>query len=263
MDILDKIIAFKKDEVKVKKRLYPISKLEDSVFFNREMPSFYEVLSKPEPSIVGEFKRKSPSKGVINFTADVDQVARGYQEAGIAAISILTDKEFFGGENHDLQKVARFIKIPLLRKDFIVDEYQVIESKSIGAGAILLIASILSKMEVIKLSDLALNLGMDILFEIHEEKDLDKMIPEIKIIGINNRNLKTFEVSMDNSMDLFHHLPLNCIKVAESGFQTYNDVKQLFIRGYDAFLIGEIFMRSNDPGMSAARFIKDLKSGME
>jgi len=109
MDIIDKIIAFKRDEVKVKKRLYPVSKLEDSVFFKREMPSFYEALSKPEPSIIGEYKKKSPSKGVINFTVDVEQVARGYQEAGIAAISILTDTEFFGGENLDLQKVAGFI----------------------------------------------------------------------------------------------------------------------------------------------------------
>ncbi len=263
MYILDKIIAFKRDEVKVKKRLYPVSKLEDTVFFKREMPSFYEALNKPEPSIIGEFKRKSPSKGVINFTADVEQVARGYQEAGIAAMSILTDKEFFGGEDHDLQNVAGFAKLPLLRKDFIVDEYQVIESKSIGAAAILLIASILSKKEAERLSDLALNLGIDVLFEIHDEKDLDKMNHKIKIIGVNNRNLKTFEVSMDNSRDLFHHLPLNCLKVAESGFQTNNDVKQLFSRGYDAFLIGEKFMRSENPGKTAAGFIMDLKMGME
>jgi indole-3-glycerol phosphate synthase len=156
MDILDRIIAFKRDEVKVKKRLYPFSKLENSVFFKREMPSFYEALAKSEPSIIAEFKRKSPSKGVINFTADIEQVARGYQEAGIAAISILTDKKFFSGENHDLQKVAGFIKIPLLRKDFIVDEYQVIESKSIGASAVLLIATVLSKKEVRRLTELVL-----------------------------------------------------------------------------------------------------------
>jgi indole-3-glycerol phosphate synthase len=262
MDILDTIIAFKRHEVKVKKKLCPVSKLEESAFFKCEMPSFYKSLTKPEPSIIGEFKRKSPSGGVINFTADVEQVARGYEKAGIAAMSILTDKEFFGGEDIDLQIVAGFAKIPLLRKDFIMDEYQVIESKSMGAGAILLIASVLSKKEVIKLSDLALNLGMDILFEIHDEKDLDKMNPEIKIIGVNNRNLKTFGVSMDNSMDLFLHLPLNCLKVAESGFQTYNDVKQLFTRGYDAFLIGEKFMRSDNPGITAAGFIKDLKMGM-
>ena len=199
MDILDKILAFKMEEVKAKKRLYPVSKLEDSAFFKCKMPSFYEALAKPEISIIGEFKRKSPSKGVLNITSDVEQVARGYEEAGIAAMSILTDKEFFGGENHDLQKVAGFIKIPLLRKDFIVDEYQIIESKSIGAGAILLIASVLNKKEAKRFSELALNLGMDVLFEIHDEKDLEKMNTGIKIIGVNNRNLNTFEVSMDNS----------------------------------------------------------------
>jgi indole-3-glycerol phosphate synthase len=263
MDILDKIIAFKRDEVKIKKRLFPVSKLENSVFFKHEIPSFYEALTKPGPSIIGEFKRKSPSKGFINITADVEQVAKGYEKAGIAAMSILTDKEFFGGENYDLQKVAGFIKIPLLRKDFIIDEYQVVESRSIGAGAILLIASILSKKEIKRLSGLALELGMDILFEIHDEKDLDKINPGIKIIGVNNRNLKSFEVNVNNSRNLFHHLPPNCIKVAESGFQTYNDVKQLFTKGYDAFLIGEKFMRSDNPEVTAAGFVKDLKSGME
>lgn len=263
MDILDKIIAFKRNEVKVNKKLYPVGKLEKSVFFRQKMPSFFEAILKPGPSIIGEFKRKSPSKGVINISADIEQVAKGYQEAGIDAISILTDNEFFGGNNDDLFKVACQVKIPLLRKDFIVDEYQVVESKSIGASAILLIASALNRREVDRLTDLALNLGMDILFEIHDEKDLEKMSNKIKIIGVNNRNLKTFIVNMDNSIDLLTRLPVNYIKVAESGFQTYNDVKQLFTRGYNAFLIGEKFMRSDDPGLTAAEFIKDLKAGKE
>lgn len=262
MDILDKITALKRDEVKVRKILNPVSKLEKSELFKRRMPSFFEALEKPEPSIIGEFKRKSPSKGDINITADLEQVARGYQDAGAAAISILTDDRFFGGKGLDLQRVAEFIKIPLLRKDFIVDEYQVIESKSIGAGAILLIASILSKKKVALLSGLALNLGMDILFEVHDIDDLDKLNQNIKIVGVNNRNLKTFEISLDNSLELFHHLPQNCLKVAESGFQTYKDVKQLFTRGYDAFLIGERFMGTDNPGMTAAGFINDLKSGI-
>jgi indole-3-glycerol phosphate synthase len=263
MDILDKIIAFKKEEVKINKKLIPLIKLEKSVYFRRKMPSFIEAISKPGPSIIGEFKRKSPSKGVINISADINQVTKGYQEAGMAAISILTDKEFFGGENEDLIKVAGNIQVPMLRKDFIVDEYQVVESKSIGAAAILLIASVLSRREVESFTDLALDLGMDILFEIHNEKDLEKMSHKIKIIGVNNRNLKTFIVNMDNSIDLLKHLPLNLFKVAESGIQTYNDVKQLFERGYNAFLIGENFMRSNDPGLTAAAFIKDLKGVKE
>jgi indole-3-glycerol phosphate synthase len=263
MDILDRIIALKRDEVKANKKLNPISNLEKSVYFKREAPSFIEAILKPGPIIIGEFKRKSPSKGIINISADIEQVTRGYQEAGISAISVLTDKEFFGGENDDFIKVAGYIKVPLLRKDFIIDEYQVVESKSIGAAAILLIASILSRKEVERFTDLALNMGMDILFEIHNEKDLEKMNHKIKIIGVNNRNLKTFMVNMDNSIDLINHLPVNHLKVAESGFQTYNDVKQLFTRGYNAFLIGEKFMRSNDPGLTAAAFIKDLKKGKE
>jgi indole-3-glycerol phosphate synthase len=259
MEILDIIIDFKRKELEAKKRFFPVLKLKDSVFFKQEMPSFYNALAKPGPSIIGEFKRKSPSKGNININSEVEDVARGYEEAGIAAMSILTDMEFFGGEDQDLQNVAGFAKIPLLRKDFIVDEYQVIESKSIGASAILLIASVLSKKEVTTFTELALNLGMDVLFEIHDEKDIDKMNHKLKIVGVNNRNLKTFEVNMDHSAELFYHLPEDCLKVAESGFHSRKDVKKLFDTGYDAFLIGENFMRSKYPGKAAAQFIADLK----
>ncbi len=263
MNILDKIIAFKRSELECKKKCFPVSKFENSAFFKREMPSFHDALAKPGPSLIGEFKRKSPSNGMININAETEQVARGYEEAGIAAMSIITDMEFFGGADHDLQNVAGFVKIPLLRKDFIVDEYQVVESKSIGASAILLIAAVLSKKEVGALTELSLNLGMDVLFEIHDEKDLEKMSHKIKIIGVNNRNLKTFEVSMDHSRELFSRLPENCLKVAESGFQTYKEVTKLFTTGYNAFLIGGKFMRSKNPGKAAARFMKDLKKSME
>jgi indole-3-glycerol phosphate synthase len=263
MDVLDKIIAFKRSELKGKKKFLPVRKFEDSAFFKLDMPSFHDALAKPGPSIIGEFKRKSPSNGMININAKVEQVAREYEEAGIAAMSILTDMEFFGGADHDLRNVAGFVKIPLLRKDFIVDEYQVVESKSIGASAILLIAAVLSKKEVGALTELSLNLGMDVLFEIHDEKDLGKMSHKIKIIGVNNRNLKTFEISMDHSRELFSRLPENCLKVAESGFQTYKEVTKLFTTGYNAFLIGGKFMRSKNPGKTAARFMKDLKKSME
>lgn len=263
MDILDVIIAFKKKELEAKKRIYPILKLEGSEFFKKQMPSFYEALAKPGPSIIGEFKRKSPSKGIINIISEVEDVAKGYEKAEIAAMSILTDMEFFGGEEQDLQNVAGFTKLPLLRKDFIVDEYQVIESKSIGASAILLIASVLSKQEVSIFSNLALNLGMEVLFEIHDEKDLKKLNHKIRIVGVNNRNLNTLEVNMDNSAELFVHLPQDCLKVAESGFHAQKDVKKLFDSGYDAFLIGENFMRSKNPGKAAARFMEDLKMRLE
>jgi len=259
MDILDKIVTVKREEVKARKRLYPIKKLEESIFFNRIMPSFFDALNIPGPSIIGEFKRKSPSKGVINNTANIEKVANGYNDAGIAAMSILTDKEFFGGDELDLRKVAGFSSIPIIRKDFIVDEYQILESKSLGAAAILLIASILTKAEIEDFLTLASTLGLDVLFEVHDEKDIDKMNNKVKIAGVNNRNLKTFEINTRNSIGLLHLLPDSCIKVAESGFQTSNDVAELYANGYDAFLIGEKFMRSEDPAKTAAEFIRNLK----
>jgi indole-3-glycerol phosphate synthase len=259
MNILESIAAVKREEITSRKITNPVSDLEKSAFFNLRMPSFFDALAKPGPSIIGEFKRKSPSRGDINPGAGIIQVALGYQDAGIAAVSVLTDEEFFGGKNSDLHAVAGLLKIPLLRKDFIIDEYQVYEAKSIGSSAILLIASILSKKEVDILSGIALDLGMDVLFEIHELTDLGKMSRNIKIVGVNNRNLKTFKISMDSSIDLFQHLPEGCLKVAESGFQTPDDVRRLFYKGYNAFLIGENFMKSEEPWISAELFIKNLK----
>ncbi len=255
MDILEQIASAKREEVKFSKLKVPADKLERSGFFNRLMPSFRDALEKPGPSVIGEFKRRSPSRGDINPSADIRNVAQGYQNAGTAAMSILTDEQFFGGNNSDLREAAGLIKIPLLRKDFIVDEYQVIESKSIGASAILLIASILEREEVEMFSKLAISLGMDVLFEIHDLDDMEKMSQYTDIIGVNNRNLKTFAVTMNNSENLLKHLPENSLKVAESGIQTYIDVRRLFDNGYDAFLIGETFMKASDPGFAAKKFI--------
>jgi indole-3-glycerol phosphate synthase len=260
MDILEQIALAKREEVKFRKLNVPEEQLERSGFFKLRMPSFREALEKPGPSIIGEFKRRSPSMGDINPSADIRNVAQGYQNAGTAAISVLTDEQFFGGNNSDLLEVAEFITIPLLRKDFIVDEYQVTEAKSIGASAILLIAAILERGEVETFSKLAVSLGMDVLFEIHDLYDLEKMSQYNDIIGVNNRNLKTFEVTMNYSDNLLKHLPENSLKVAESGIQTYIDVMQLFDNGYDAFLIGETFMKAPDPGFAAKKFIDNLKS---
>ena len=168
-------------------------------------------------------------------------------------MSILTDYEFFGGTNKDLITVARFANIPLLRKEFIVDEYQIIESKSIGASAILLIASVLTKKEIRNFSKLATETGLDILFEIHTVDELDKLSDYIKIIGVNNRNLNNFNVSISNSINIINSLPADCIRVAESGFKTVNEVAFLFSSGYNSFLIGEHFMKSADRGESAKK----------
>lgn len=259
MDILDKIAAAKRVEVRFRKSAVPMGLLETSPFFSRQMPSFREALSKPSPSVIGEFKRKSPSKGEINMNADIRKTASDYSDAGIAAMSVLTDEQFFGGRNSDLESVAGFLDIPLLRKDFIVDEYQVTEAKSIGASAILIIASMLTTNEVRVFSKLASSIGLDILFEIHDVHDLEKLNNDLTIIGVNNRNLRTFSVSTDNSAALLKYLPDDCIKVAESGFRTPEDVKNLYTEGYDAFLIGETFMGSEDPGQKAGIFMNKLK----
>lgn len=260
MNILDKIVSVKKQEVRTRKVAFPLATLENSEFFGRVMPSFRSALAKPGPSIIGEFKRKSPSRGDINPSASLKDVAKGYQAAGISAMSVLTDEQFFGGSNDDLSDVAGILAIPVLRKDFIVDEYQVTESKSRGASAILLIASILSRNEVDKLSRLAGELGLDVLLEIHDMQDLDKATERISIIGVNNRDLKSFTVSMSNSEKLLDSIPGNCLRIAESGFRTPEDVSRLYSLGYDAFLIGETFMLSADPGKKAETFINETKA---
>ena len=263
MDILDKIVASKREEVRLRKKLLPASELKRSAYFDREPVSFYSAIKKSGPSIIAEFKRRSPSKGEINVTSAIAAVAAGYEKAGVAAMSVLTDNEYFGGDNNDLGEAASVTGLPLLRKDFIIDEYQVIESKSIGASAILLIGSILTKKETELLASLAFSLGMDVLFEIHDENDVEKMSHNIRIVGVNNRNLKTFEINMENSLDLLRKLPADCLKVAESGFQTMADVMEMHARGYDAFLIGERFMRSADPAKSAAEFVSGLNKFMQ
>lgn len=259
MEILRKIVTVKKMEVIDGRKYLPVKTLMKSPYFERTPASFFDALNKPYPSIIAEFKRKSPSKGVINMTSRPGEVARGYAAAGVSAISVLTDREFFGGENTDLTTVSENSEVPVLRKDFIIDEYQVIEAKSIGASAILLIASILSGKETDKLTQLAISLGMDVLFEVHDLSDIEKMNKNIRIIGVNNRNLKSFKVDRNNAISLISKLPKECLKVAESGFDTPEEVKMMHSKGYDAFLIGERFMRTDDPGKSAADFITGLK----
>ena len=259
MEILEKIVAVKRMEVIAGKKNKPVEQLVKSPMFERKTVSFFDALDKPSPAIIAEFKRKSPSKGIINSISKPEEVAKGYINAGVSAISVLTDKEFFGGDNSDLISVSAFSEIPVLRKDFIIDEYQVIEAKSIGASAILLIGSILTRELSKILSSLAFSLGMEVLFEIHDIEDLDKMNSDIRIIGVNNRNLNTFKVDRSNAISLLSQLPKECIKVAESGFESPEEVKMMLSEGYNAFLIGEKFMRSDDPGGSAASFISALK----
>ncbi len=256
MDILQKIINYKKPLLEQQKRQIPIEALQIHPYFKRKSLSLSNALTKPDSSgIIAEFKRRSPSKPAINLTADVQKVTTGYQKSGAAALSVLTDTHFFGGKNLDIEQIRDFINIPILRKDFIFDTYQVYEAKSIGADAILLIAEVLSKDEILQLVKTAHELGMEVLLEIHSTSQLDKLNPYINVLGINNRNLKTFEVSIDNSIQIAGKLPKDIIKISESGIRSPEDIKRLRTYGFQGFLIGESFMKTPAPEQACRDFI--------
>ena len=261
MNILDKIVAQKKIEVANNKELYPTQLLEKSTFFNGKTVSLSQYIKREDKTgIIAEFKRRSPSKPSINLYANVEEVSISYMQAGASALSVLTDKTFFGGSSEDLTTARKFNFCPILRKDFIIDEYQVIEARSIGADAILLIAEILTKEEVKSLSNLAHSLGLEVLLELHSETQLDKYNSDIKNIGVNNRDLDTFKTDIQFSKDLFDKLPSAVTKVSESGIHSAAVVNALKEVGYDGFLIGERFMVNANPGEACKSFIQDIKS---
>lgn len=259
MTILDTITAYKKQEVAAKKAIFSIALLKESKYFTRSCFSMATNVANGS-GIIAEHKRRSPSKSVINETVLVPEVVQGYKNAGVSAISVLTDTKFFGGSLDDLLVARAHVNIPLLRKDFIVDPYQIYEAKAYGADAILLIASCLSKSELQEYSALAKELGLDVLLEIHNEAELQKSLhPTVDLLGVNNRNLKTFEVSLNTSKNLAAHIPDYFVKVSESGISNIEAIKELQPYGYKGFLIGEYFMKTENPGESSAQFIKKLK----
>jgi indole-3-glycerol phosphate synthase len=260
MTILENIIENKKKELILLKKLTPVSYLENSALFNRRIISLSEsLLDKKKTGIVAEFKRKSPSRGIINSTSQVEEVTTGYFEEGASGVSILTDTQFFGGSNADISQIRGKSFFPILRKDFIIDEIQVIESKSIGADVILLIAAILEKKEVMKLSALARSLGMEVLLEVHDTSELEKVNGDINIIGVNNRNLKTFEVNTEISERLIGKIPDGFLKISESGLTSSKIIDKLRVSGYNGFLIGGKFMNNSDPVRAFSEFVKDIK----
>ena len=259
MNILDKIVADKYKEVDLKKSLIPTKQLEASVLFNRETSSLANALRNSATGIIAEHKRRSPSKDTINQNTNVSQVAKGYQKAGVCGMSVLTDIKYFGGSLEDLQLARASVNMPLLRKEFIINEYQIIEAKAHGADVILLIAAILTKEEIKSFSELAKSLGLDVLLEVHNEEELHKSImPSLDMLGVNNRNLKTFEVSLETSKSLSTLIPDDFVKVSESGISSIEAIQDLKQYGYQGFLIGENFMKTNNPGKSATEFIQKL-----
>ncbi|MDF4204533.1 indole-3-glycerol phosphate synthase TrpC [Maribacter sp. SA7] len=261
MNILDKIVADKRKEVDLKKSIIPVSQHEASVLFERKTISLAQALKNSDTGIISEFKRRSPSKESINQNANVGQVAKGYEKAGVCGMSVLTDIKYFGGSIEDLILARASAQLPLLRKEFIISEYQIIEAKANGADVILLIAAILTKQEIKTYSELAKSLGLDVLLEVHNEAELHKSImPSLDMLGVNNRNLKTFEVSLDTSKLLSKLIPDDFVKVSESGISSVEAIKELKPYGYEGFLIGENFMKTDNPGKSAIEFIKNLKN---
>jgi indole-3-glycerol phosphate synthase len=259
MTILNKIIENKKKELSLLKGLTSVRDLENSKLFHREPISLSAFISdRSKTGIIAEFKRKSPSKGIINSSSSVAEVTSGYFKEGASGISVLTDTQFFGGSTTDLFLIRGNSIFPILRKDFIIDEYQVIESKSVGADAILLIASVLGNHEILTLSHLARSLGMEVILEIHKHEDLIKVNKFINIIGVNNRDLKTFEVNIAVSEKIIEKIPDGFLKISESGISSPDVIKKLRLSGFDGFLIGEKFMNSSDPVKAFAEFVRDL-----
>ncbi len=259
MSILEKIVADKKIEVQQNKNLYPEALLEKAEAFKSPTVSLKKYLEKKDKNgLIAEFKRKSPSKGIINKYANVEDTSIAYMQAGASAISVLTDEKYFGGKNKDLITVRHFNYCPVLRKDFMVDPYQIIEARSIGADAILLIAAVLTAEEIKSFSELANSLGMESILEIHDVKELDKGIGKADIIGFNNRNLHDFSCHYTNAIKAFSQLPAGLLKIAESGIHTAQEAFELQAAGYDGFLIGQQFMEHSRPGLACAQFIQEL-----
>jgi indole-3-glycerol phosphate synthase len=258
MTILDKIISNKKEEVAYRKTLFSVEKLLETSLYQRSGHSLVNALNEKEGTgIIAEYKRRSPSKGVINNTADVGEVTAAYSQYGASGLSVLTDKVFFGGSLEDLS-VARKNNIPLLRKDFIVDAYQLTESKSYGADVILLIAACLSKNQTKELADQAKKEGLEVLLELHNEEELDHICASADMVGINSRNLKTFEVDREASLRMVKMIPAGKPIIAESGINNPGSLLELRRVGFKGFLIGEHFMKTINPAQAFKTFVQSL-----
>ncbi|MFI3259713.1 MAG: indole-3-glycerol phosphate synthase TrpC [Rikenellaceae bacterium] len=260
-DVLDKIIEAKRIEVARQKGELSLAELKAKVEAMPEGPrrSMRESLSSSASGIIAEFKRRSPSKGWINEGARAEEIPASYAEAGASALSILTDEEFFGGGLHDLEVARPMVEIPIIRKEFIIDEYQLYQAKLVGADAVLLIAAALTLDECRVLTSKAHYLGLEVLLELHCEAELEYISQDVDMVGINNRNLGTFHTDIANSFRLAELLPSDVVKVSESGISDPKMVSELRRAGFRGFLIGENFMRTNSPGESLRSFIKGVE----
>jgi indole-3-glycerol phosphate synthase len=263
MDILQDILSYKKDEVEKNRALFPVKLLEQSMYFETPCVSLASYLNRSDlVGVIAEIKRKSPSKGVINPYISVEQLSVGYMQAGASALSILTDTKYFGGTGEDLKIARRFNFCPILRKDFIVDEYQIVEAKALGADVVLLIAAALTNQQIRLFSGVAHTLGLEVLLEVRSEAELEVCSDaEIDLVGVNNRDLADFSIDTERALRLAEKIPANLVKIAESGISNPATVRQLRKAGFRGFLIGEHFMKHEEPELACKRFIQNIAGG--
>lgn len=258
-DILQEIVATKRAEVDRRKRETDLQAL----YRQAETPrttrhSLREALRSSSTGIISEFKRRSPSKGWINRDADVQSVVRAYQQAGATALSVLTDTPYFGGTDDDLRAARQACSLPILRKDFMIDEFQLVESRVLGADAVLLIAAALTREQCRRFAEIAHQLELEVLLEIHDQSELDYYSEYVDVLGVNNRNLGSFHTDVANSFRLIEQMPQEATPISESGISNPDTVKELRAVGFKGFLIGENFMKTEAPGDSLKNFINAL-----
>jgi indole-3-glycerol phosphate synthase len=259
MSILDTIVAYKQKEVKAAKSVISCEQMRRGAYLNlMSTHSFVQAIKASPTGIIAEFKRRSPSKGEIRAMADAAHVVRGYTRAGAACCSILTDTAFFGGSLNDFSIARGETHLPLLRKEFIIDEYQIYQSRLHHADAVLLIAAVLTAAQISNFIRIAHDLNMQTLLELHNEHELDRFDAATDMVGINNRNLHNFVTNIDASCKLIDRLPKDVVKISESGLSEPSQLKELRAAGFDGFLIGERFMKHDDPGDALKQFINAI-----
>ncbi|NJO86875.1 MAG: indole-3-glycerol phosphate synthase TrpC [Lewinella sp.] len=257
--ILEQIISSKRQEVAARKAAVPLAELQSRAAYAAPRLSLRAALiNSPHFGIIAEFKRKSPSQADINTTADVSQVVSGYAAAGAAALSVLTDQTYFGALPTDFAQARAAVELPIIRKDFTIDVYQLHEARALGADAVLLIAACLDAQSLDALARTAKDLGLEVLCEIHQAEELKKISPAIDIVGVNNRDLRDFSLGIGRSFELGAQLEPGRLKISESGIEDAQSIVQLRRAGFQGFLIGTHFMRQADPGAACADFIEQI-----
>ena len=258
-DILSEIIANKRFEVDLQKQAMSIEQLQEGISEAPVIRSMKQALASSKSGVIAEFKRRSPSKGWIKQDARPEEIVLSYATAGASALSILTDEKFFGGSLKDIRIARPLVEIPILRKDFIIDEYQLYQAKIVGADAVLLIAAALEQERCNELTEKAHSLGLEVLLEIHSPEELSYINEKIDMVGINNRNLGTFFTDVENSFRLAGQLPQDAVLVSESGISDPEIVKRLRTAGFRGFLIGETFMKTEQPGETLQNFLQAIQ----